>query len=103
MTINDALEAFCTELRAGGVPHPLDQPVTLGLLWFDLALIAGEEPPPDVVERHLNVQGVGVEIHVLPAQAQCFPLPQAHRQRYRVEGFEPVALDRVKGRALAPE
>ncbi len=49
MTINDALEAFCTELRVGGVPRPLDQPVTLGLLWFDLALIAGEEPPPDVV------------------------------------------------------
>ncbi len=48
MSINDALERFCAELRAGGVPHPLDQPVTLGLLWYDLAQLTGEEPPPDV-------------------------------------------------------
>ena len=48
MSINDALEAFCTELRAGGCPHPLDQPVTVGLLWYDLAIIAGEDVPPDV-------------------------------------------------------
>ncbi len=48
MTINAALEQFCRDLAAGGVPHPLDQPVTLGLLWFDLATIAGEAPPPDV-------------------------------------------------------
>ena len=48
MTINAALEQFCRDLAAGGVPHPLDQPVTLGLLWFDLATIAGEDVPPDV-------------------------------------------------------
>ena len=27
---------------------PTDEPVTPGLLWFDLAQIAGEEPPLDV-------------------------------------------------------
>ena len=48
MSINDALAAFCAELRAGGCPRPLDQPVTLGLLWYDLATLAGEAPPPDV-------------------------------------------------------
>ncbi len=48
MTVNDALEAFCAELRAGGCPHPLDQPVTLGLLWFALCALAGEDVPPDV-------------------------------------------------------
>ncbi len=48
MTVNDALEQFCRDLAAGGVPHPLDQPVPRGLLWFDLATIAGEAPPPAV-------------------------------------------------------
>ena len=48
MSINDALEAFCAELRAGGCPHPLDQPVPVGLLWLDLCALAGEEPPAAV-------------------------------------------------------
>ncbi len=64
MTINEALEAFCAELAAGGVPHPLDQPVTLGLLWFDLATIAGEEPPAAVVQlvdQPLDVTAVAAD------------------------------------------
>ena len=48
MSINEALEQFCRDLAAGGMPHPLDQPVTLGLLWYDLATIAGEDPPAAV-------------------------------------------------------
>ena len=49
MSINDALERFCAELRAGGYPHPLDQPVPVGLLWLDLCALAGEEPSSDGV------------------------------------------------------
>ena len=64
MSINDALEAFCAELRAGGCPYPLDQPVPLGLLWFDLATIAGEAPPPDVaalVDEPLDLAAVAAD------------------------------------------
>ena len=58
MTINDALERFCAELRVGGCPHPLDRPVPVGLLWLDLCALAGEDPPPAVaavVDRPLDV------------------------------------------------
>ncbi len=61
MTINAALEQFCRDLAAGGVPHPLDQPVTLGLLWYDLAQLAGEDVPPavaELVDRPLDVAPV---------------------------------------------
>ncbi len=58
MSINDALEQFCAELRAGGCPHPLDQPVPVGLLWLDLCALAGEDSPAAVaalVDRPLDV------------------------------------------------
>ncbi len=64
MSINEALEQFCRDLAAGGVPHPLDQPVTLGLLWFDLCALAGEEPPADVaalVDVPLDVAAVAAD------------------------------------------
>ena len=48
MTINEAMQALCDELAAGGVPAPLHQPFTLALVWADLCRIAGEEPPADV-------------------------------------------------------
>jgi hypothetical protein len=48
MPINDLLAAFVAELEAEGIPAPLGQPLTLGLVWADLCRLAGEEPPPAV-------------------------------------------------------
>ena len=48
MTINDLLRALADEL-AVDVPDPLNQPLTLGLVWYDLARLAGVEPPADVL------------------------------------------------------
>lgn len=48
-TINDLLTALVTDLLAGGVPHPLAQEFTLANVWYDLALLAGEEPPAAVL------------------------------------------------------
>ncbi len=49
MTINAILEALRDELAADGVPDALSQPLTLAALWYDLARLAGEEPPAAVV------------------------------------------------------
>ncbi len=64
MTINEALERFCRELAAGGVPHPLDQPVPVGLLWLDLCALAGEDPPTDVaalLDQPLDLAAVAAD------------------------------------------
>ena len=47
MTINEALRQLCDELSAD-IPDVLTQPLTFGLVWYDLARLAGEEPPADV-------------------------------------------------------
>ena len=47
MTINEALRRLADELSTE-IPDLLTAPLTFGLLWFDLAKIAGEEPPADI-------------------------------------------------------
>lgn len=47
MTINQSMTAFVAELTAAGVPDPLAQPLTLALVWADLARLAGESVPAD--------------------------------------------------------
>ena len=47
MTINEALRRLADELSEE-IPDLLTQPLTFGLMWFDLAKIAGEPVPPDV-------------------------------------------------------
>lgn len=47
-TINDTLRALVAEMAAGDVPDPLAQPLTLALVWADLARLAGEPLPPEV-------------------------------------------------------
>lgn len=49
-TINRLMRALADELAEEGIPAPLAQPVTLGMLWADLCRLADEEPPPDVSE-----------------------------------------------------
>lgn len=46
--LNDLMTALVAELEADGVPSPLGQAFTLGLIWADLCRLAGEEPPPAV-------------------------------------------------------
>ncbi len=48
MTINDAMRALVAELLADDVPDPLVRPLTLALVWADLARHAGEPTPLDV-------------------------------------------------------
>ncbi len=48
MTINEALRRLADELSVE-IPDLLHQPLTFGLLWLDLARVAGEEPPADVL------------------------------------------------------
>jgi hypothetical protein len=47
--IERLLRALLAELRAAGVPAPLGQPLTLAAVWADLARLAGEEMPADVL------------------------------------------------------
>ena len=48
MTINEALRRLADELSTE-IPDLLATPLTFGLVWLDLARIAGEEPPADVL------------------------------------------------------
>ncbi len=48
MSINEALRRLADELSEE-IPDLLTAPLTFGLLWLDLAKIAGEEPPADVL------------------------------------------------------
>jgi len=47
--IERLLRAMLAELIAADVPAPLGQPLTLAAVWADLARLAGEEPPADVL------------------------------------------------------
>lgn len=47
--LNDLMRALVRELAEGDVPHPLSTRFTLSLLWCDLARLAGEVPPADVL------------------------------------------------------
>lgn len=48
MRINALLRALVDELAADEMPDPLAQPLTLALVWADLARLAGEPLPPEV-------------------------------------------------------
>ena len=54
MTINDLLQRLYDELEAGDVPAPLHQSFPLATIWLDLARLAGEEPPAEVVAATLG-------------------------------------------------
>ena len=47
-TVNTLMRTLVAELEAEGVPAPLHQPLTLGLVWLDLCRLAAEEPPAAV-------------------------------------------------------
>ena len=47
MTINEALRRLADEL-SDEIPNLLTTPLSFGLLWLDLATIAGEPVPADV-------------------------------------------------------
>ncbi len=49
MTVNEIMRALVEELTEGEVPNPLGQEFTLALVWCDLARLAGEVPPADVL------------------------------------------------------
>ena len=46
MTLNEILRALADELAADGLPDPLHQPLTLGLVWYDLAASPASSPRP---------------------------------------------------------
>ncbi len=47
--IERLLRELLAELIAADVPAPLGQRLTLATVWADLARLAGEEPPADVL------------------------------------------------------
>ena len=49
VTINGTLRAFAAELADEGVKEPLASRLTLAAVWADLARIAGEAIPSDVL------------------------------------------------------
>jgi len=49
MTIDTLMRSLVAELAAGDVPAPLAQDFTLAALWDDLARLAGEPTPPEVM------------------------------------------------------
>ena len=49
MTVNEIMRALTAELIEGEVPNPLGQGFTLALIWCDLARLAGEVPPAEVL------------------------------------------------------
>jgi hypothetical protein len=49
MTINAAMALLVDELTEGDVPAPLTQEFTLANIWADLARLAGEEVPAEVL------------------------------------------------------
>jgi hypothetical protein len=49
MSINDAMRALVAEMIADDVPDPLAQPLTLVVVWADLARIVGQQMPAEVV------------------------------------------------------
>ncbi|HEY8599282.1 MAG TPA: hypothetical protein VIL85_12675 [Thermomicrobiales bacterium] len=49
MTINVLMAALVAELEADEIPMPLAQRFTLANVWADLARLAGEELPPEVL------------------------------------------------------
>jgi hypothetical protein len=49
MTLNALMIALVTELEDGEIPMPLAQSFTLANVWADLARIAGEELPAEVL------------------------------------------------------
>lgn len=49
MTINALMRALIAEMEDGDVPAPLRQPLTLALVWADLARLAGEDAPAEVI------------------------------------------------------
>ena len=48
MSINEALRRLADEVSVE-IPDVLTQPLTFAYVWYDLARLAGEEPPPDVL------------------------------------------------------
>jgi len=49
MTLNALMAAYVAELRDGEIADPFAARLTLAAVWCDLADLAGETPPPDVV------------------------------------------------------
>lgn len=46
--IRRACATLAAALAAEGVPDPLNQPITIGMIWLDLCDLVGEMPPPYV-------------------------------------------------------
>ncbi len=65
MTINTLLRALVAELVDGEILDPLAARFTLAHVWADLARLAGEEPPAEVValvDQPLDVVYASIEI-----------------------------------------
>jgi hypothetical protein len=43
--LNDCLTRMVDDLAREGIPEPLLQSFTLATVWYDLCIVAGEEPP----------------------------------------------------------
>jgi hypothetical protein len=43
------------------------------------------------LERPSNVEEPAVQVHVIPAQAECFAPPQTERERDGVQRLKPIA------------
>ena len=61
MGVNDLFEQLVDEMADGEVPSTLTQPLTLGLVWADIARLASEELPPYVQLMVQDLLGERVE------------------------------------------
>ena len=73
MTVNEALRRLADELSTD-IPDLLTAPLTFGLVWLDLARLAGEEPPADVVAAAL-----GEMVELVPVLEPAVLAPLADR------------------------
>ena len=56
------------------------------------------ERPSTTLERVLNAQRTGVEVHVDPSQAEQLTLSHAGTNRGGIEGLEPISAERIEER-----
>ncbi len=71
MTINAIMAALVADLTADEIPTPLTERFTLAHVWSDLARLAGEELPAEV----LAVIGPALDVVYEPVGAHSFAAP----------------------------
>ena len=94
MTINQCMALLVAELLAAGVPDPLGSEFTLAAVWDDLARLAGEQTPVEVLAALGEPLGETRQPHRAPAS------PGAEGGGSTVNGVLGEFLARLRGVGL---